>query len=168
MGGLIPGDGSSRPQTKIMADINVTPMVDVMLVLLIIFMVTAPLLMAGVPVQLPKTSAQKIAKPEKPVIVSLTAERRLYIRDEEVNAGSLIPRLSSIHAAEGDGFVFLRADKTIPYGEVMELLGRLDASGYKRISLLSEASADSAASASPVAKAGEGDHASHGQHPPAP
>jgi len=168
MAGLIPGDGSSRPQTKIMADINVTPMVDVMLVLLVIFMVTAPLLMAGVPVQLPKTSAQKIAKPEKPVIVSLTAERRLYIRDEEVNAGSLIPRLSSIHAAEGDGFVFLRADKTIPYGEVMELLGRLDASGYKRISLLSEASAESAPAGSVVHKEAEGSHAAHGKPSLAP
>jgi biopolymer transport protein ExbD len=121
-----------------MADINVTPMVDVMLVLLVIFMVTAPLLVAGVPVQLPKNSAQRISQPNKPVIVTLAPGARLYIRDEEVDAASLISRLSALRANEGDAVVYLRADKTIPYGEVMELLGRLSASGYQRISLLSQ------------------------------
>jgi biopolymer transport protein ExbD len=122
-----------------MAEINVTPMVDVMLVLLVIFMVTAPLLVAGVPVQLPKNSAQRISQPNKPVIVTLAADARLYIRDEQVDAASLIPRLSALRSGEGDAVVYLRADKTIPYGEVMELLGRLGSSGYQRISLLSQA-----------------------------
>ena len=140
MAGWNTGNGTERPlQTKIMADINVTPMVDVMLVLLVIFMVTAPLLVAGVPVQLPKNSAQRISQPNKPVIVTLAADARLYIRDEQVDAGSLIPRLSALRAGEGDAVVYLRADKTIPYGEVMELLGRLSSSGYQRISLLSQA-----------------------------
>ena len=140
MAGWNTGNGTDRPsQTKIMADINVTPMVDVMLVLLVIFMVTAPLLVAGVPVQLPKNSAQRISQPNKPVIVTLAADGRLYIRDEQVDAGSLIPRLSALRAGEGDAVVYLRADKAIPYGEVMELLGRLSASGYQRISLLSQA-----------------------------
>ncbi len=84
-----------------MADINVTPMVDVMLVLLVIFMVTAPLLVAGVPVQLPKNSAQRISQPNKPVIVTLAADARLYIRDEQVDAASLIPRLSALRSGEG-------------------------------------------------------------------
>jgi biopolymer transport protein ExbD len=140
MAGWNTGNGTERPlQTKIMADINVTPMVDVMLVLLVIFMVTAPLLVAGVPVQLPKNSAQRISQPNKPVIVTLAADGRLYIRDEQVDAGSLIPRLSALREGEGDAVVYLRADKAIPYGGVMELLGRLSASGYQRISLLSQA-----------------------------
>ena len=140
MAGWNPGNGTERPfQTKIMAEINVTPMVDVMLVLLVIFMVTAPLLVAGVPVQLPKNSAQRISQPNKPVIVTLAADGGLYIRDEQVDAASLIPRLSALRSGEGDAVVYLRADKAIPYGEVMELLGRLSASGYQRISLLSQA-----------------------------
>lgn len=140
MAGWNTGNGTDRPsQTKIMADINVTPMVDVMLVLLVIFMVAAPLLVAGVPVELPKNSAQRISQPNKPVIVTLTADARLFIRDEQVDAGSLLPRLSALRRGEGDAVIYLRADKTIPYGEVMELLGRLSASGYQRISLLSQA-----------------------------
>ena len=114
---------------KIMADINVTPMADVMLVLLVIFMVTAPLLVAGVPVQLPKNSAQRLSQPNKPVIVTLAADRRLYIRDGQVGAASLIPRLLAMRGGEGDAVVYVRADKTISYGEVMELLGRLSSSG---------------------------------------
>jgi biopolymer transport protein ExbD len=121
-----------------MAEINVTPMVDVMLVLLVIFMVTAPLLVAGVPVELPKNSAQRLSQPNKPVIVTLAADRSLYIRDEQVAAATLISRLSALRAAEGDAVVYLRADKAIPYGDVMELLGGLTSSGYQRISLLSQ------------------------------
>jgi biopolymer transport protein ExbD len=140
MAGWNTGNGTDRAsQTKIMADINVTPMVDVMLVLLVIFMVTAPLLVAGVPVELPKNSAQRISQPNKPVIVTLTADARLFIRDEQVDAGSLLPRLSALRQGEGDAVIYLRADRTIPYGSVMELLGRLSASGYQRISLLSQA-----------------------------
>ncbi len=139
MAGWTPGNGTERPsQMKIMADINITPMVDVMLVLLVIFMVTAPLLVAGVPVQLPKNSAQRISQPNKPVIVTLSADGRLYIKDEQVDPTSLIPRMSALRTGEGDAVVYVRADKTIPYGEVMELLGRLSTSGYQRISLLSQ------------------------------
>ena len=149
MAGWTAGNGTERSQTKIMADINVTPMVDVMLVLLVIFMVTAPLLVAGVPVQLPKNSAQRISQPNKPVIVTLAADGRLYIRDEPVEAASLIPRLSAMRAGEGEAVVYVRADKTIPYGEVMELLGRLSASGYQHISLLSQPPQQNAADGPP-------------------
>jgi biopolymer transport protein ExbD len=129
----IPGS----PEAKLMADINVTPMVDVMLVLLIIFMVTAPLLVAGVPIELPKNTAQPIGQPKKPVVVTLAADRSLHIRDETVDAVSLVPRLIALRASEGDTVVYVRADKKIAYGEVMELLGRLGESGFQRISLLS-------------------------------
>jgi biopolymer transport protein ExbD len=139
MAGWTSDNGTQRPSSaKLMADINVTPMVDVMLVLLVIFMVTAPLLVAGVPVELPKNSAQRIGQPKKPVIVTLAADASLFSRDERVDAVSLVPRLSALRAAEGDTAVYVRADKKIPYGEVMDLLGRLGSSGYQRISLLSQ------------------------------
>ena len=118
-----PGNGAQDPfQSKLMAEINVTPMVDVMLVLLVIFMVTAPLLVAGMPVELPKTTAQPIAQTKKPVIVTLAADRSLSIRDERVDAASLIPRLAALRTSQGDAVVYVRADKKIAYGEVMELL----------------------------------------------
>ncbi len=136
-----PGNGIQDPsQAKLMADINVTPMVDVMLVLLVIFMVTAPLLVAGMPVELPKTAAQPIAQTKKPVVVTLAADRSLLIRDERVDAASLVPRLAAIRASQGDAVVYVRADTKITYGEVMELLGRISTSGYRRISLLSQPS----------------------------
>ena len=138
-----PGNGIQDPsQAKLMADINVTPMVDVMLVLLVIFMVTAPLLVAGLPVELPKTAAQPVGQTKKPVVVTLAADRSLLIRDERVDAASLVSRLAAIRASQGDAVVYVRADKKIAYGEVMELLGRISTSGYRRISLLSQPSPD--------------------------
>jgi biopolymer transport protein ExbD len=133
-----PGNGQGPGQAKLMAEINVTPMVDVMLVLLVIFMVTAPLLVAGTPVELPKTTAQPIAQTKKPVVVTYAADRSLSIRDEPVDAGSLVPRLAALRASQGDAVLYVRADKKIPYGDVMELLSRIGASGYQRISLLSQ------------------------------
>ncbi len=139
MAASAPGNGAQDPfQPKLMADINVTPMVDVMLVLLVIFMVTAPLLVAGMPVELPKTVAPPIAQSKKPVIVTLAADRSVSIRDERVDASALIPRLAALKASQGDEVVYVRADKKIAYGEVMELLSRIGASGYQRISLLAQ------------------------------
>ena len=123
---------------KPMAEINITPMVDVMLVLLIIFMVTAPLLVAGVPVELPNTAAARISQPKKPMIVSLAADGSLYVREELVSKDSLVPRLTQLRASEGDAVVYVRADKKSVYGEVMEILGKVGQSGYGRVSLLSQ------------------------------
>jgi biopolymer transport protein ExbD len=145
------GNGFSDPsQAKLMADINVTPMVDVMLVLLVIFMVTAPLLVAGMPVELPRTAAQPIAHPKKPVVVTLAADRSLSIRDDRVDEATLVPRLAAIRAEQGDAVVYVRADKKISYGEVMDLLGRISSSGYQRISLLSQPPAADAAPPQPA------------------
>jgi biopolymer transport protein TolR len=113
-------------------------MVDVMLVLLIIFMVTAPLLIAGVPVELPNTSAARISQPKKPVIVSLAGDGSLYIREEQVTRDMLVPKLTALRSVEGDMVVYVRADKSRAYGEVMEILGRVGESGYARVSLLSQ------------------------------
>lgn len=120
-----------------MAEINITPFVDVMLVLLIIFMVTAPLLVAGVPLQLPKSSAAKLTESKKPMIVSMKIDGSLYIRKEPVADAELVQRLREMKAAEGDAVVYVRADTSIAYGKVMEILGRVGQGGYARVSLLS-------------------------------
>jgi biopolymer transport protein ExbD len=130
-------DGSYKP----IAEINITPMVDVMLVLLIIFMVAAPLMVAGVPIELPKTSAAKVGQTKKPMVVTLTGDGRLQIRNNFVSRDELIGKLREVRAAEGDAVVYVRADKKNAYGDVMELLGRVGESGYGRVSLLSQPSA---------------------------
>jgi biopolymer transport protein TolR len=123
---------------KPMAEINITPMVDVMLVLLIIFMVAAPLMVAGVPVELPKTSAARVGQSKKPMVVTLTADGRLQIRNDFVDRDQLLPRLQQIRADEGDAVIYVRGDKKVVYGDVMEILGLVGQSGYARVSLLSQ------------------------------
>jgi len=135
-------DGGYRP----MAEINITPMVDVMLVLLIIFMVAAPLMVTGVPIELPKTTAAKLGQSKKPMVVTLTADGRLQIRNDFVSREELVSRLSQIRAAEGDAIVYVRADKKNPYGEVMDILGQVGQSGFGRVSLLSQKPSGGAAS----------------------
>ena len=136
------GNGDGDEIYRPISEINITPMVDVMLVLLIIFMVTAPLLVAGVPVELPNTSAARISQPKKPVIVSLAGDGSLFIREEQVNLTTLIPKLQALRASEGDAVVYVRADKSRAYGEVMDVLGRVGQSGYARVSLLSQPKAN--------------------------
>jgi len=123
---------------KPMAEINITPMVDVMLVLLIIFMVAAPLMVAGVPVELPKTSAARVGQVKKPMIVTLTADGKLQIRNDFVAREELVPKLKELRATEGDAVVYVRSDGKNAYGDVMEILGRVGESGYGRVSLLSQ------------------------------
>ena len=144
------GNGNSRggeeSEYRPISEINITPMVDVMLVLLVIFMVTAPLLVAAVPIELPNTAAARISQPKKPVIVSLGSDGSLYVRDERVSDDTLVPTLSALRAAEGDAVVYVRADKNRSYGEVMDLLGRVGQSGYPRVSLLSRPKANGGSS----------------------
>ena len=130
-----------------MAEINVTPFVDVMLVLLIIFMVAAPLMVAGVPVDLPNSSAKRLSQPKKPMVVTVAADGALYIRDEAVTHSGLVPRLQALKSQEGDTVVYVRADKSRAYGDVMEVLARVGESGYQRVSLLTQPKQGGAASA---------------------
>ena len=126
---------SSRP----MSEINVTPFVDVMLVLLIIFMVAAPLMVVGVPVELPRTAAQALpAVEEEPLTVTITAEGALMIQTTEVAADEFIPRLRAIAAERADDKVFLRADGTIPYERVAQVMGALNAGGFPSIGLVTD------------------------------
>ncbi len=121
------------------ADINVTPLVDVMLVLLIIFMVTAPLLTAGVPVNLPDSRAKALDQDQKPVQLSLDDTGKLFIDDEAVTEAALPQRLEQIAAAKAGNEppqVFLRADRKLDYGRVMRVMGELNRAGLNRVSLV--------------------------------
>ena len=124
-----------------MAEINVTPLVDVMLVLLIIFMVTAPLLVAGVPVNLPDSRAKPLDQPHKPVQISLSADGKTYIDEAEVAPATLPDRLAAIAAKGGADApqIYLRADKTLDYGRVMTVMGELSHAGLTKVALVTNA-----------------------------
>ena len=131
-----------------MAEINVTPMVDVMLVLLIIFMVAAPLLVAGVPVDLPDSQADALDSEDQQITVSLDGEGLIYLDDEPVPAGALAERLALIAPAPGAPAgmappVVLRADRALDYGRVVAVMGALNKAGFRQISLVTNGSADS-------------------------
>ncbi|MEM6634246.1 MAG: protein TolR [Pseudomonadota bacterium] len=126
-------------RVKPMSEINVTPFVDVMLVLLIIFMVAAPLLTVGVPVQLPETQATALPAPEEePLTVTLTADGSILIQTTETAAVELVPKLRAIADERSDRKVFLRADGSIPYARVAEVMGALNAGGFRDIGLVTE------------------------------
>ncbi|MEO1152840.1 MAG: protein TolR [Pseudomonadota bacterium] len=136
------GDGGRRRRrrrARPMSEINVTPFVDVMLVLLIIFMVAAPLLTVGVPVELPKTAAEALpTEQEEPLTVTLTAEGGVMIQTTDVELGNLIPRLQAIASERDDDKIFLRADGAIPYEQVMQVMGALNAGGFGSIGLVTD------------------------------
>ena len=131
--------GRRRGKPAAMADINVTPMVDVMLVLLIIFMVAAPLLTVGVPLELPKTAAQAVpTQQEEPLTISITAEGAIAIMNSEVAEDELIEKLRAVAAEREDDKLFLRADGAIPYERVVQVMGALNAGGFNSIVLVTE------------------------------
>lgn len=128
-----------RRRAMPMAEINVTPFVDVMLVLLIIFMVAAPLSVVGVPVELPKTAANALSSDqEEPLTVTVTADGILMIQTTETADGDLIPKLRAIAAEREDDKIFLRADGAIPYERVVQVMGALNAGGFSNIGLVTD------------------------------
>ncbi|MCZ4354276.1 protein TolR [Roseovarius aestuarii] len=130
------GRGRSRP----MAEINVTPFVDVMLVLLIIFMVAAPLMTVGVPVELPKTAANALpGEDEEPLTITITAEGQVMIQMTEVDRSDLLGKLRAIAAERESNRVFLRADGAVPYSEVVQIMGALNKGGFDNIGLVTDA-----------------------------
>lgn len=133
------GRRGRRSSSKPMSEINVTPLVDVMLVLLIIFMVAAPLLTVGVPIELPKTAASALpSEREEPLTIALTADGGVLLQNTAIDKADLISRLRAV-AAERDGNrIFLRADGAIPYEEVMQVMGALNASGFNEIGLVTD------------------------------
>jgi biopolymer transport protein TolR len=130
---------AKRTRSKPMAEINVTPFVDVMLVLLIIFMVAAPLLTVGVPVELPKTAATPLpSEDEEPLTLAITAEGALVLQKTEIARDQLIPRMRAIAAERENDKVFLRADGAVPYALVMQVMGALNAGGFRNIGLVTD------------------------------
>jgi biopolymer transport protein TolR len=123
----------------VMAEINVTPIVDVMLVLLIIFMVSAPLLTVGVPVDLPQTRAKTLDQDKEPLTVSVTP-KGVYLQNTEIPVEELVPKLKAITEARGgtDERIFVRGDKAVEYGTVMKVMGRLSEAGFRRVALVTE------------------------------
>ena len=128
----------NRGNRRLLAEINVTPFVDVMLVLLIIFMVTAPMMMQGVDVNLPRTATQAIPSEEERLVISITAKRDIYLNEYKISLDSLRRKLEAIFQNRQDRAVFLRADETLPYGFVMEVMAAIRQSGIKRIGMVTE------------------------------
>ena len=135
------GGGGRRSRRKpVMAEINVTPMVDVMLVLLIIFMVSAPLLTVGVPLDLPQTQAKSLDQDQKPLQLSVDIKGKVFINETEVGLDELVPKLKAITDARGglEERIYMRADKKADYGTVAKVMGLLSGAGFKKLALVTE------------------------------
>ena len=133
--------GARRGRRKaVMAEINVTPMVDVMLVLLIIFMVSAPLLTVGVPLDLPQTQAKSLDQDKNPLTLSVNLKGQVFLNDSEIAVDELVPKLKAITEARAglDERIFVRGDRKVDYGTVMKVMGRLSQAGFRRVALVTE------------------------------
>ena len=124
----------------VMSEINVTPMVDVMLVLLIIFMVSAPLLTVGVPIDLPQTQAANLEPEREPLAISINVKGQVYLQNTEIKIEELVPKLKAITDARGgaEERIYVRGDKNVDYGTIMRVMGRLSAAGFRRVGLVTE------------------------------
>jgi len=142
-GGLQPGGALSsrrarRRSARLMSEINVTPMVDVMLVLLIIFMVTAPLLTVGVPIELPKSEAKQLEGDKEPLTISVDPEGKIFLQETELQIEEIVPKLTAIAKNGYDERIFVRGDRRVNYGVVMRVMGTISAAGFRRIALISD------------------------------
>jgi biopolymer transport protein TolR len=132
------GSRGKRKRSPAMSEINVTPFVDVMLVLLIVFMVTAPLLTVGVPVDLPKTRAPALGQDKEPLSVTVSKDGKIYLQKEVVAEDALVPKLQAISQNGYDQRIFVRGDKTVDYGRVMVVMGLLASAGFTHIGLVTD------------------------------
>jgi biopolymer transport protein TolR len=128
------GAGRYRP----MSEINVTPLVDVMLVLLVVFMITAPLLTVGVPVELPQTQAPAINEPKEPLTITVNRDGAVFIQETGIAADALVPKLQAITGGNPDAVLYVRGDKEINYGRVLEIMSLVSAAGFRKVSLVAE------------------------------
>lgn len=132
------GGRGRRRYYRPVSEINVTPFVDVMLVLLVVFMVTAPLLTVAVPVDLPKTQARTISQDKEPLVVSLDADGRAYLQEKSLTDEALIQKLKAVTGANPDARIFVRGDKSVSYGRIMEVMGAISAAGFNKVALVAE------------------------------
>ncbi len=145
-GGAVAAGAAGRRRGRrrgkaVMSDINVTPMVDVMLVLLIIFMVSAPLLTVGVPIDLPQTKAKSLDQDREPLTLSVNPQGQVFLMNSEIPVDQLVDKLKAVTEARGgfDEKIYVRGDKSVQYGTIMQVMGRLSAAGFKRYSMVTEA-----------------------------
>jgi biopolymer transport protein TolR len=134
----IENGNSRRKRIRPMSEINVTPFVDVMLVLLIVFMVTAPLLTVGVPVDLPKTKAQALSQDREPLSVTVRRNGRIYLQNTIVAEDELVPKLTAIASNGYDQRIFVRGDRSVDYGRVMEVMALISSAGFTHIGLVTD------------------------------
>ena len=125
-------------KNKVISQINVSPFVDVMLVLLIVFMITAPLLTVGVSVDLPKTKASQLNSKGDPIIISIKKNGKLYIQEREIDTFQLLPRLKAISSGNKNLRIYVRGDKDVPYGLVLETIAKIKSSGFKKVALVAK------------------------------
>jgi biopolymer transport protein TolR len=141
IGGAGASGGRRRHRRRfVMSEINVTPMVDVMLVLLIIFMVSAPLLTVGVPIDLPQSQAKNLDQEKAPLALSVNIEGKVFLQNTEIGIDELVPKVKAITEARGgmDERIYVRGDKKVDYGTMMKIMGRLSAAGFRRVALVTE------------------------------
>ena len=127
-----------RRRSKVMSEINVTPMVDVMLVLLIIFMVSAPMLTVGVPIDLPQTSANPLNEEKEPLTITVKNDGAVFLQETAIAIDELAPRLIAITNSGYDERIYVRGDRNVNYGQVMKVMGTLSGAGFKRVALVTE------------------------------
>lgn len=130
------GRRNRRRRSAPISEINVTPFVDVMLVLLIVFMISAPLLTVGVPIDLPETPAKQLQTETEPLTVSVGADGKIYLQDTEITVEELVPKLQAIAKAGYEERIFVRGDRDAEYGSMMQVMGRLNQAGFRRIGLV--------------------------------
>jgi biopolymer transport protein TolR len=140
MNGIATSGHRRRRRHGIMSEINVTPMVDVMLVLLIIFMVSAPLLTVGVPIDLPQSQAKSLEQDKQPLTVSVNLQGEVFLQDTKTPVDELVAKLKAITEARGgmDERIYVRGDRKVDYGTVMRVMGRLSSAGFRRVALVTE------------------------------
>jgi len=135
------GGGRRRRRRAVMSEINVTPFVDVMLVLLIVFMVSAPLLTVGVPIDLPQSQAKALEQNNAPLAISVNQQGQIFLQNDEIKLDGLLPKLKAIIDARGgtsNDLIYIRGDKTVAYGTMMRVMGRISGAGYHRVALVTE------------------------------
>ena len=131
-------NNKTHKKNKIVSQINVTPFVDVMLVLLIVFMITAPLLTVGVSVDLPKTKASQLNSKGDPIIISIKKNGELFIQEREIDTLQLLPRLKAISSGNKNLRIYVRGDKNVPYGLVLDTIAKIKSSGFKKVALVAK------------------------------
>jgi len=138
MGVSTAGGGGRRKHGRINSEINVTPLVDVMLVLLVIFMITAPMMTVAVPVDLPKTQARNVSANKEPLVISVKGNGDVYLMENKIDMNNLVARLTALSGQDPDARIFVRGDQSVDYGRIMQVMGTVSSGGFTKVALVAE------------------------------